>query len=182
VIAELDAGRLVVVDEMGSNPALTPPYARAPKGQRAYGTVPRNHGKNTTLVAALTPAGIGPALTLQGAVDTPAFVAYVREILGPALRPGQIVVLDNLSCHTDPQVRQLVEERGAQVLYLPAYSPDLSPIENAFAKIKQYLRRIGARTTEALYAALAQALDRISAQDAQNFFRHCGYSFVDQSL
>lgn len=96
LIEGLDAARLVVVDEMGSNLALTPLYARAPRGQRAYGTVIRNHGKNTTLVAALTPQGIGPALTLQGAVDTPAFVAYVRESLVPALRLGQIVVLDNL--------------------------------------------------------------------------------------
>jgi transposase len=160
---------------MGSNLALTPLYAWAPTTERAYGTVPRNHGKNTTLIAALTLQGMGPALTLQGAVDTPAFVAYVREILAPTLRPGQIVVLDNLSAHTDPQVRQAIEARDCQVLYLPAYSPDFSPIEAAFAKIKAYLRRVGARTTEALSTALAQALDRISVQDARGFFRHCGY-------
>jgi transposase len=182
LIAGLDARRLVVVDERGSNRALTALYARAPQGQRAYSSVPRNHGKNTTLLAALTLEGIGPALTLQGAVDTPAFVTYVRELLCPTLRPGQIVLLDNLSCHTDPQVRALIEARGCQVLYLPAYSPDFSPIENAFAKIKQYLRRVGARTTAALEAALAQAIDRISAQDAHSFFRQCGYHLVDQPL
>ena len=181
LIATVDAHRLVVVDEMGSNLALTPLYARAPKGQRAVGTVPRNHGKNTTVVAALTLHGIGPALILQGAVDAPAFVAYVREILAPTLTPGQIVVLDNLSAHTDPQVRQLIEARECQVLYLPAYSPDFSPIEAAFAKIKQVLRRLSARTTEALYAALAQALECITIQDAHGFFRHCGY-LLPQSL
>lgn len=167
---------------MGSNLALSPLYARAPKGERAYGTIPRHYGKNTTLVAALTPQGIGPALALHGALDTPACVAYVRELLAPTLRPGQIVLLDNLSCHTAPQVRQLIEARGCQVLHLPAYSPDFSPIENAFAKIKQALRRVGARTTDALHSALAQALDAITAQDAENFFRHCGYTFMDQPL
>jgi transposase len=182
LIAALDARRLVVVDEMGSNLALSPLYARAPRGQRAYSSVPRNHGKNTTLLAALTLEGIGPALTLQGAVDTPTFVTYVRELLGPALRPGQIVLLDNLSCHADPHVRALIEACGCQVLYLPSYSPDFSPLEKAFAKIKQYLRRVAARTPDALEAALAQALDLISAQDAHNFFRHCGYHLVDQSL
>lgn len=91
-------------------------------------------------------------------------------------------MLDNLSCHTDPQVRQLIEAQGCRVLYLPAYSPDFSPIENAFAKIKQYLRHVGARTTEALHAALAHALDRISAHEARNFFQHCGYTFMDQPL
>ena len=182
VIATLDADRLVVVDEMGSHVALTPLYARAPRTQRAYGTVPRNHGTNTSLIAALTPQGLGPALALQGAVDAAAFVAYVRELLAPTLRPGQIVLLDNLSCHTAPQVRQLIEARGCQLLYLPTYSPDFSPIENAFAKIKQYLRRVGARTSAALYVALAQALDTISTQEAHNFFQHCGYRFLDQSL
>ena len=114
LIGGLDADRLVVVDEMGSNLALTPLYARAPKGQRAYGSVPRNHGKITTLVAALTPQGMGPALTLQGAVDTLSFVAYVREFLCPVLCSGQIVLLDNLYCHTDPQVRHSSKRTAAR--------------------------------------------------------------------
>jgi len=172
----------VFVDESGANLAMTPRRARAPRGQRAYGAVPRNRGGNTTLIAALTPAGLGPAMTLAGAADGPAFAAYVRAFLAPALVPGQVVVLDNLSVHKGAAIRHLVEARGCRLLFLPPYSPDFAPIEHAFGKVKEHLRRAGARTREALDAAIATALATITAQDAANWFRHCGYPTPGQSL
>ena len=128
-VKELDAKRLVVLDECGSNIALTPRYARAPKGQRARGSVPRNRGKNTTLLASLSLEGIGASMTTLGAANATAFEAYLQHILVPSLHPGHIVVMDNLSVHKGARVRQLIEDKGCQVLFLPAYSPDLSPIE-----------------------------------------------------
>jgi len=168
------------VDECGSNINLTPTYARAPRGARAYGTAPRNTATNTTLIASMSTAGMGAALVLTGATDAAAFVAYVEQVLGPTLTPGQIVVLDNLSAHKDTRVRAAIEARGCALWYLPAYSPDLSPIEEAFAKLKNLLRRAAARTREALVEAIAQALDLITAADAQGFFQHCGYPVTVQ--
>ncbi len=169
------AEEFVVVDECRSNLNLTPLYGRAPRGQRAVGTVPRNTPPTTTLIAALTTAGMGPALLLDGATDALAFEVYVEQVLAPTLRPGQIVVLDNLSAHKGDRVRALVEARGCQVWFLPPYSPDLSPIEEAFAKLKSLLRRAGARSRAALEAAIARALDQISPADARGYFTHCGY-------
>ncbi len=165
----------MVVDECGSNINLTPRYARAPKGERAVGSVPRNTTKNTTLIASMTTAGMGPAMLLEGATDTSAFEAYVEQVLLAALAPGQVVVLDNLSAHKSPRVRTLIEEQGCAVWFLPSYSPDLSPIEEAFSKLKTLLRRAEARTREALHTAIAQALTQITAVDAQGYFAHCGY-------
>jgi transposase len=170
----------VVVDEMGSTISLTPLYGRAPRGERVIGSVPRNHGTNTTLVSALTLEGIEVAMTLDGAINTPTFVGFVQEFLCPQLRPGQVVLLDNLSSHKDEEVRELIEGAGCQLHFLPSYSPDFSPIELAFAKIKTALRRAGARSKEALEEAIAQAIDLITAQDAQGFFRHCGYDVSPQ--
>ena len=172
---ELDAKRLVVLDECGSNIALTPPYARAPKGQRARGSVPRNRGKNTTRLSSLSLEGIGASMIIEGAATATAFEVYLEHILAPSLRPGHIVVMDNLSVHKGARVRRLIEEKGCQLLFLPAYSPDLSPIEEAFSKLKAFLRRAGARTREALEEAICQALQTVTAQDAQGWFRHCGY-------
>jgi transposase len=166
---------LVFVDECGSTIALTPLYARAPRGQRAYGSAPRNWGKNTTLVAGLSLAGIQAPFMLEGALDTVAFELYVEQVLAPSLKPGQVVVLDNVSVHKGERVRQIIEARGCQVLFLPAYSPDLTPIEEAFSKLKTWLRRLQARTREALEAAIAEALELITAQDARGWFWHCGY-------
>jgi transposase len=172
---QVDAKQLVVVDECGSNIALTPQYARAPKGQRAPGSVPRNRGKNTTLLASLSLAGIGASMIIEGAVNTAAFEAYVEQILVPSLSAGQLVLLDNLSVHKGVRVRQLIEGRGCELLFLPAYSPDYSPIEETFSKLKAFLRRVGARTHEALQEALGQALETVTAQDALGWFTHCGY-------
>lgn len=175
IVRKLDAQRLLFVDETGSNTSMTPRYARAPRGRRAHGLVPRNHGKNTTLVAGLSLDGIVAPMTLEGAMNAPAFEAYVEHILAPALDPGTIVVLDNLAVHHTAAIREVIEARRCRLLFLPAYSPDLTPIEMAFSKIKTALRRIGARTREALDEALAVAIDTITAQDARGYFRHCSY-------
>jgi transposase len=179
-VAPLSAERFVVVDECGSNVGLTPLYGRAPRGERAYGSAPRNTGKNITLIAALSIAGMGPALTLQGATDAAAFEIYVEHLLAPTLAPGQIVILDNLSAHKGRRVREAVAARGCEVWYLPAYSPDLSPIEEAFAKLKALLRRAEARTYTALETAIADALAVITAADARAFFADCGYGLMAQ--
>jgi transposase len=173
---ELDASKFVFLDETGSNIALTRLYARAPKGKRARGSLPRNRGKNMTLMASLSLGGMGEALIVDGAANTELFEIYIKQILAPSLEPGQMVIMDNLSIHKGNKVRQLIEARGCQVLFLPAYSPDLSPIEEAFSKIKAILRRVGARTREALQEALEQALLTITQADASGWFRHCGYS------
>jgi transposase len=177
----VDPTDLVFVDEAGATCALTRLYARAPQGERAIGYVPRNHGTPTTLIGALAPDGIPAALTLPGAVDKLAFRAFVREVLAPTLRPGQVVVVDNLSVHHDPTIEALVEERDCLVVFLPAYSPDLNPIEQVFAKIKAYLRTIGARTPEALDQAIAEALALVTLEDIRGFFRHAGYPLPVQT-
>jgi transposase len=166
---------LVVVDETGSNLNLTPRMARAPRGQRAYGSVPRNTPPTTTLLAALTTDGLGPALIIDGATDTQAFTVYMEQVLAPTLRAGQLVLLDNLSAHKGPQVRTAIEARGCQLWFLPPYSPDFSPIELAFAKLKEAWRRVGARTQAALIDAIAATLDTITTVEARAFFTHCGY-------
>ena len=144
--------------------------------------MPRNHGQLTTLVATLTAAGPGAAMLLPGALDGPAFVAYVREFLAPTLRPGQIVILDNLAVHKNAAARRLIAARGCRLLFLPAYPPDFNPIEHAFAKLKAHLRRTGARTRAALEPAIARALDAITASDAHGRFQHCGYPPSAQPL
>jgi transposase len=171
----------VIVDESGTNLNLTPRYARAPCGQRAYGQVPRNTPPNTTLIAALTMSGMGPAMVMSGAMDTAAFEVYVTHFLAPSLRPGQIVVMDNLSAHKSRRVQEVIAARGCELWYLPSYSPDLSPIEEAFSKLKALLRRAQARTYEALENAIAMALDQITAADARGYFGHCGYQLPTSS-
>ena len=154
---------------------MTPLYAYAPRGERAVGKVPRNYGAIMTLIASLSLTGMGPAFVLDGAADSAAFEVYVEQLLAPSLRPGQIVVLDNLSIHLGPRIKQAIEARGCRLLFLPAYSPDFSPIEEAFSKLKTLLRRAGVRSRQALQEAMATALDLISATDALGWFSHCGY-------
>lgn len=174
-LKQLDAHKLIVIDECGSNIGLTPLYARAPKGQRAYGSAPRNRGKNTTLIAALTFEGMGESMMIEGAANAVAFERYIEEILAPSLMVGQIVIMDNLAAHKGKKVEQLIQDKGCQLLFLPAYSPDFSPIEETFSKLKNFLRRAGARTREALQEAICQALLTVTAQDAHGWFGHCGY-------
>ena len=178
----LDPAALVFVDESGTHLALTPLYARAPRGARAHGTVPADRGTNVTLLAALSLSGAGAAMTVSGAADALVFEAYVRDVLVPSLRPGQIVVLDNVRSHKGDTVRTLIEARGCRLLFLPAYSPDFSPIEYAFSKVKTLLRRAAARTRDALDAAIAEALAAISSQDARGWFTACGDQVKGQSL
>ena len=169
------ADDIIVIDECGSNLNLTPRYARAPRGQRAIGYVPRNTPPNTTLIASLTLTGLGPAMLLPGSTDRLAFEAYVEQGLAPALRPGQVVILDNLSAHHSAKVQRVVAARHCELWFLPSYSPDLSPIEPAFAKLKQAWRKAGARTLEALYDTISTSLPSITHHDAHNFFVNCGY-------
>ena len=174
-VARLDPGRLVFVDECGSNVGLAPLRARAPRGERAYGKAPRNRGRNTTLLASITREGMGPCVAAEGATTARVFEAYVGQVLAPALRPGQVVVLDNLNAHKGERVRELVRARGCELLFLPPYSPDFSPVEEAFSKVKARLRREKARTKEALLEAIGRALDAVSGRDARGWFAHCGY-------
>ncbi len=171
---------MVFVDECGTHTSLAPLYAWAPRGKRAYSKVPRNRGKNTTLLASMTLEGMGPCLAVAGSTTGEVFEAYVEWVLLPALRPGQVVVMDNLSAHKGSKVRELIEARGCQLLFLPPYSPDLNPIEEAFAKVKALLRRVGARTRETLIEAVGWALEAVTAEDAEGFFIHCGYHLPDR--
>lgn len=167
--------RLVFLDECGSNIALTPLYGRVPKGERARGSVPRNRGKNTTLIASLSLEGIGASMILEGGVNALAFEIYVEQILAPSLQTGQVVVMDNLQVHKTARIQQLIEDRGCHLLFLPAILPISLPLWSTFSKIKAFLRRAGARTREALEEAITQALLTVTAQDADGWFRHCGY-------
>jgi transposase len=155
---------------------LTRLYGWAPHDQRATGAVPRNYGKNTTLVAALTPDGLHTPWLIEGAMNTETFAWYIAEQLGPTLRPGQVVVLDNLSVHKAASIRQAIEARGCALLFLPPYSPDCTPIEQAFSKIKAILRGLGARTKEALWDAMRVAVEAITPTDAAAWFAHAGYA------
>jgi transposase len=174
-VAEWEPDDVVVVDEAGTHVAMTPRYARAPRDERAYARAPFDKGGNITTLAALTTAGVAAAMTIAGAADTPVVEAFVRECVVPQLRPGQILVLDNVATHKSGALRRLVEGAGCRLRFLPPYSPDLSPIEEAFAKFKALLRRAEARTVAALEAAIGEALDAITPRDARHFFAHCGY-------
>jgi transposase len=181
--SRFDPRRLVFVDESGFHTSMTRLYARAPRGERAYGKVPRNRGKNTTLIAAITLEGaMGESVAIEGATDAEAFEAYVEHFLAPSLEEGQVVVLDGLGAHRTEKVRELVEGRGADLVFLPSYSPDLNPIEEAFSKIKQLVRKAGARTREALVEAIARALAAVTPQDTAGWFAHAGYEPQDQPL
>jgi transposase len=182
VAKKVEPERLVFVDEMGANTSLFVMRAWSRTGERVYCSVPRNRGKNTTLLASMGASGMGPTLVVEGATDREVFEAYVEEVLTQSLRSGQIVVMDNLTAHKGERVRELIEERGCELLYLPPYSPDLNPIEEAFAKIKGILRKAEGRSREALIEAMGRALDAITPQDAQSFFRHCGYLSLGQPL
>lgn len=173
------ASDFVIIDECGSTVNLTPRYARAPRKQRAFGSVPRNTPPNTTLIAALTLSGMGAALILPGATDRLAFETYVEQILAPSLRSGQVVLIDNLSAHKSNQVQQVIHACGCELWFLPSYSPDLSPIEPAFAKLKNVWRQAAARSSDALLDTIASSLPSITPADACGFFRDCGYDVQD---
>jgi transposase len=175
VAREIAVERLVFVDEMGTNTSLHPLYAWSPRGERAHCFVPRNRGPNTTLLASMTAEGMGPCLAVEGATSRIVFEAYIEKVLAPSLQHGQVVVMDNLSAHKGERVRELVESVGCELLYLPPYSPDFNPIEEAFSKVKGLLRKAEARSRIALVEAMGKALDAVTARDARRFFEHCGY-------
>lgn len=182
VAGALDPRQLIFVDECGTHTSLAPLYGYSPKGERLRLCVPRNRGKNTTLLASMSVEGMGPSLAVRGSTTAEVFEAYLEHLILPELEEGQMVVMDNLPAHKPKRVRELIEERGCELLYLPSYSPDYNPIEEAFSKIKGILRRAAARTREALIEAMGEALSAVSSRDAWSFFKHAGYHPVGQLL
>jgi transposase len=173
--ARIDPERFLFLDEVGAHTALTRLYGRAARGQRVVGSVPQDAWQTTTLISAIRQKGVAASLVFPGATDTAAFQTYVQQVLRPMLRPGDILVLDNLSVHKGKALVRALRKAGVGVWYLPPYSPDFNPIEKVWAKIKAWLRKAAARTTAALWDALAQALQAVTVQDCQNSFAHCGY-------
>ena len=167
---------LVFVDETGVATDLARRYGRAKGGRRAPSAVPYGSWHRLTILGGLSLAGLVACMAVNSATDTDVMVAFTRQVLVPVLRPGQVVIMDNLSPHKAPAVRRLIERAGYRLLFLPPYSPDLNPIEPAWSKLKALLRGVGARTVAALHAALERLVDAITADDAHGFFRHCGYA------
>lgn len=172
----IDLSKFKFLDEAGSNLAMTRTRGRAAQGERVVETTPQNYGENITMLAALSVSGISAPMTINGAVDGAVFTAYVEQVLAPTLEAGDVVVMDNLPAHKVKGIRELIQERGARLIYLPPYSPDLNPIEKCWSKIKTFLRAAKARTRADLEKALAEALQLISPKDAEGWFRSCGYT------
>ena len=173
--ARLAASRFIFVDESGVNITFARRYARAPGGERAHGTAPTHWSHNVSLIGALSTTGVVAAMSVAGSTDAEVFCAYLREVLAPRLSARDIVVMDNLSVHKVREVRRIISARGARLMYLPPYSPDLSPIEQCWSKVKTYLRSRAARSYEALDEAITEALSKITVENAQAWFKHCGY-------
>jgi transposase len=165
----------VFLDESGVTTEMTRRYGWAPRPERVSEAVPAGHWRTLTVLAALTVEGVLASMTIESPTDGDVFLAFLEQVLGPKLEPGHIVILDNLGAHKVEGVRRLIESRGAQLLYLPPYSPDFNPIEQAWSKIKQLLRGAKARLLGQLEPAIAQAIAAITPQNAQAFFNHCGY-------
>jgi transposase len=183
VISSIEPERFVFVDECSSNTSLAPLYGWARKGERAHQKAPRNWGKNITLISSIGKEwGMGASLVVEGSTNGAVFQTYLEEVLCPTLKRGQVVVMDNLSAHKGERVRELIEGKGCELVYLPPYSPDFNPIEQAFSKLKSYLRTACARSREILMEVIGEALRTISASDAEGFFEHSGYRAVGQSL
>jgi transposase len=176
MITSLDARRLKSIDEPGVNLAMTRLYGRAPKGERVVGSAPQSYGQNVTMLGALGAHGLQAVMTVEGPMDTAVFRAYVKQVLGPTLTPGDIVVLDNLGAHKARGIQQMLARRRVRLLYLPPYSPDLAPIEPCWSKVKTALRRANARTRSALDSAITSVLPSVTVADARAWFRHCGYA------
>lgn len=175
-IIQLPPARFRFIDESGVNIAMTRLYGRARRGERVHDAVPKNHGQNVTVLGALSCQGIDAVMTIDGAADAAVFRVYVEQVLVPTLAPGDVVIMDNLSAHKGKPIREAIEAAGASLIYLPPYSPDLSPIEPCWSKLKTCLRAAKARTRTALDAALKIALDTITPADARGWFGHCGYA------
>ena len=172
--------RFIFVDETAVNTAMTRRYGRAPRGERAYDSAPRNYGAHTSVIGAMGLRGLVATLAVEGAVDAEVFNAYAERVLGPRLRRGDVVVLDNLTAHQASRIEEAAAARGAQVLWLAPYSPDFNPIEQCWSKIKTFLRGVKARTADALDEALAQASGLVTKSDIRGWFKHCGYSLAHE--
>jgi len=173
--SRVDAGRVFCIDETGSTIAMTRTHARSPKGDRAEGRVPRNRGNVITVIGALTLGGLTATMTVEGGTSGDVFLAYVEQVLGPELQPGDYVVMDNLGAHRDERVKAAIAATGAMAVYQPAYSPELNPIELAWSWLKSFLRTAGARTRESLDLMVGWAMEMIGPSDAIGWFRHCGF-------
>jgi transposase len=175
---DLNPERLVFIDETGAATDMARRYGRCPRGQRLVSSVPWGHWKTTTFVAALRINGIQAPCVFDGPMDGPSFRAYVEQFVVPILRSGDIVIMDNLPSHRVAGIRTAIEGAGAELRYLPPYSPDLNPIEQFFAKLKAFLRKVAARTIDALMAAIAQALTIVSPQECRNYLADQGYRHI----
>lgn len=175
---QLDIARLVFIDEAGAKTNMTRLYGRSPKNERAYDHAPHGHWCTTTMISSIRFNGETACMAIDAATSGDVFRAYVEQVLAPTLRADDIVVLDNLSAHKDKASLQLIEEAGAEVWFLPPYSPDLNPIEKMWSKVKQLLRGEKARSLESLFDAIGAALACVSAADAQGWFASCGYSLI----
>ncbi|MCI0553943.1 MAG: transposase [Anaerolineae bacterium] len=168
---------MVLIDEFSANIAMTPAYARSPQGERAEVSEPFNRGTNISTIGSLSLSGVGPTMSIEGAVDTQVFDAYVEHFLVPSLLPGDIVLLDNVKFHYSKRSIEMIEAAGASVRHIPAYSPDFNPIEECISKIKEALRKAKARTVRKLLNALARAIEKVTVDDICGWFAHCGYTF-----
>jgi transposase len=175
-IGRYPSRKLKFIDETGLNIAMTRRYGRAPRGQRVADAVPKNFGRNLTILGALSCHGLDAVMTVDGATDAAVFRTYVEYVLVPTLRPGDVVVMDNLGAHKVTGIRTMITDAGARLVYLPPYSPDYSPIESCWSKLKTCLRGRKARTREVLDEALSAIIPKISSRNARGWFAHCGYA------
>ena len=175
---DLDPARLVFIDETWASTNMARTRGRAPRGERLRIGVPRGHWKTTTFIAGLRVNGLAAPFVIDGPINRDAFETYLEKVLAPELEPGDVVVMDNLSSHKGPRVRQMIEAAGATLLYLPPYSPDFNPIENAFAKLKALLRKAAERTVDGLWAAIAKTIDAFTPRECANYFAAAGYDAV----
>lgn len=172
----MNPAQLVFIDETWATTNMTRQRGRCPRGERLVAAVPHGHWKTSTFVAALRTTGFTAPLVLDGAINGEAFRAYVEQFLAPTLRPGDVVIMDNLGSHKVAGIREAIEARGASLLYLPAYSPDLNPIEQSFAKLKALIRKRAARTRHALWDAIGMLLSQFAPQECANYFAQAGYA------
>lgn len=176
MIPQIDPERVVFIDETWAKTNMTRTHGYAPKGKRLIDVAPHGHWHTTTFIGALRADGMVAPLVVDGAINGQLFRAYVEQVLIPELRPGDVVVLDNLGSHKVAGVQRAIERAGCQLLFLPPYSPDLNPIENAFSKLKRLLRRAAERTVEGLWSAIGRLLDDFQPTECRNYLRHCGYA------
>jgi transposase len=174
----LDLRRFVFIDETGVRTNMVRQYGRSLRGQRLVGRAPHGHWKTTTFVAALRHDGLTAPMVVDGAMNGAIFMAYVRHVLLPTLQPGDIVVMDNLPSHKTSGVQEAIESVGAQLAYLPPYSPDFNPIEQAYSKLKWLVRSAAERTVEGLWELLGRLIHRYDPPECQNYIRHCGYNMT----